>query len=270
MNNMSRKVDEMSKKNKILLAGSLVGLALLLAACGGTTASTTAASSNTTRANGGTGANATAPLPLATELLVGTLKLEGTPNAVDAKTAAALIPLWQMMKELAGNSSAAQAEIDSVVADIKSTMSPAQIQAISDMHLTQRDSFSVMQDLGLGTGRTGASGTPSARTNGGGGGGFLPGGDGGGFPGGGGFTGGNTTTTGLSAAQIAATAQASRSQSNAAARIPSALLDAIIQLMQQKSGATPVGTQTPDTSIATTSASTKKNSAPGTTPTAVP
>jgi hypothetical protein len=231
----------MSKKYLVLFTACLLTLAGLLAACSGTAATASTASSNNARL--GSASNATGPLSPAAELLIGTYKLEGTPNAVDEKTAVALLPLWQMMKELSTNSSAAQAEIDAVVAQIKSTMSPAQLQAIADLHLTQRDTLTLMQELGLANGRTGASGTPSARTNNGGG---FPGG-GGEFPGGGGgggFTAGGTNT-GASAAQIAATAQAARSQLNSAAQIPSALLSAIIQFMEQKSGTTPTASETP-------------------------
>ncbi|PJH74752.1 MAG: hypothetical protein CO064_10305, partial [Anaerolineae bacterium CG_4_9_14_0_8_um_filter_58_9] len=73
-----------------------------------------------------------------------------------------LLPLWQEYNELTRSDTAAQAEIDAVVAQIQETMTPQQVQAITDMKLTQQDEFSLMQELGLVTSRPNASGTPQA------------------------------------------------------------------------------------------------------------
>ena len=129
-------------------------------------------------ANGTPGArNLTQPLPLAESLLIGTLKLQGTSNAVNATQAAALVPLWQAYAQLTSSNTAAQAEIDAVVTQIQQTMTPAQVQAITAMKLTRQDMFTEMSSLGLTNG--GANGTPGFS--------FTPRAGGGGGGGGGGF-----------------------------------------------------------------------------------
>ncbi len=200
----------------------LILFTLALASCG---ASNAAQSSDN-----GNGNFSNAPLPLAMQLVVGTFKLEGTSNAVTAEQAAKLIPLWQVYKDLSANSSAAPQEIQSLAEQIQSTMTPQQVQAITDLKLTRRDISQTMQDLGVATLRApNASGTP--RANGGGG---FPGGGGGGggFPGGGQGGGQN-----LSPQQIA-TFQALRAKNGGGSgrfnQIPPALFDALIKLLQSK------------------------------------
>lgn len=202
----------------------LILFTLVLASCG---------ASNAAQSSGnGNGNFSNAPLPLAMQLVVGTFKLEGTSNAVTAEQAAKLIPLWQVYKDLSANSSAAPQEIQSLAEQIQSTMTPQQVQAITDLKLTRRDISQTMQDLGVATLRApNASGTP--RANGGGG---FPGGGGGGggFPGGGQGGGQN-----LSPQQIA-TFQALRAKNGGSGnsgrfnQIPPALFDALIKLLQSK------------------------------------
>jgi hypothetical protein len=212
-------------------------LALVLVACGAKTASAANTTSSNPAPNSTPGArNLTQPLPLAESLVIGTFKLEGTSNAVDAKTAAALVPLWQAYAQLTSSNTAAQAEIDAVIAQIQSTMTPQQGQAITAMKLTRQDLFTTESTLGLtnGFGANGtpdANSTPRARTNGGGGGFFPGGGDAGGPPGGGGF-GGGTGGTGGTRPTPNATLQALRAQF--ANRIPTPLMNALISLLQKK------------------------------------
>ncbi len=241
-----------TKKFIFPLAAVIVILAVILVACGaksaptsttgGTTAGGTSGGSGGFAANGTPAArNLTQPLPMAESLLIGTLKLQGTANAVDAQTAAALVPLWQAYAQLTSSNTAAQAEIDAVVSQIQTTMTPAQVQAITAMKLTRQDMFTEMASLGV-TNNGGASGTPGFRFTprpgggGGGGGGFFAGGGGGGFPGGGGGggvpgTGGAGTTT---RPTPNATQAALRAQS--ANRIPTALMDALIAYLQKTAG----------------------------------
>ena len=232
-----------TKKFVFPLAALTVILAVMLAACGAkVSANTTTGGSGAAPANGTPAArNLTQPLPEIEQLLIGTLKLEGTSNAVDAKTAAALIPLWQAYAQLTSSNTAAQAEIDAVVSQIQQTMTPQQVQAITSMKLTRQDLFTAMSTLGLTNG--GANGTPgfsrTPRAGGGGGGGFFPGGDGGaGGPpgGGGGFPGGGGTgTNGAARPTPNATQQALRAQY--ANRIPAALMNALISYLQKTAGA---------------------------------
>ena len=198
-----------------------------LAACG----ASNARQANSTGTDGGNNGNGNGfgatPLPLASELMIGTFKLEGTDKAVTADEAAQLLPLWQVYKDLTSSNSAAQQEVDALADQIKGTMTPEQVQAITDMKLTRADIFKTMQDLGIApTGGPNASGTPRPGGN-------FPGG-GNGIPGGGqGFGNGQNLTP-----QQIATFQARRQQNGGGGwqfnRIPSALYDALIKLLQGK------------------------------------
>jgi hypothetical protein len=184
---------------------------------------------------------------LAEQLVIGTFKLEGTSNAITPTEATALVPLWQAYSQLTSSSTAAQAEIDAVISQVQSTMTPQQVQAITGLKLTRQDMFTTMSDLGLSNFGGGANGTPGFSftpraggggfTRGGGGndGGGGAGGGGGGFPGGGGFGGGGTGGTGAARATPNATQQALRAQF--ANRIPTPLMDALINLLQKKAAA---------------------------------
>jgi len=203
----------------------LIFFALTLAAC-------SASSAQTGDATGNNNSFGTVPLPLASDIMVGTFKLEGTANAVTAEEAAQLIPLWQVFKDLSASTSASQTEIDALAEQIQGTLNSDQIQAITDMKLTRRDLLTTMQDLGITTGRPNASGTP--RPGGGGGGNFQGGGNG--SPNGGGGQGFGGNGQNLTPQQIA-TFQARRAQggsSGFANRIPPALYDALIKLLQDK------------------------------------
>jgi hypothetical protein len=244
-----------TKKFILPLAAVIVVLAIVLVACGAKAPATTTTGGTTGGTGGGTGgfaangtpgaANLTRPLPVAESLLIGTLKLQGTSNAVNATQAAALVPLWQAYAQLTSSNTAAQAEINAVVTQIQQTLTPAQVQAITAMKLTRRDIYTEMSSLGLTN--TGASGTPGfsftprpgggtgggARggAGGGGGGGFFAGG-GGGFAGGGGGVpgaGGTTTRPTPNATQVAQRAQFAN-------RIPTPLMDALVSYLQKTAG----------------------------------
>ena len=210
----------------------LMVLMLTLTACG-------TASSGTQQAASG---QPDRSLPIQEQILIGTFKLEGTSQAVTAQQAAQLIPLWQVYKDLSSSDTAAQEEIDGLVQQIQDTMTPEQMQAITDMNITRQDLFTVMQDQGITQGRGQANGNGQNGQNGNGGGfvfgppdGGPPGGFGGGepgrFPGGGNGPGGQSFTP-----EQIATAQAARGQGDGfgSNRIPSGLIDALVQYLQGK------------------------------------
>jgi hypothetical protein len=202
-----------------------LALALILVACGAKT-STSGSSGNSSSNGNSSTRNLNQPLPLAEQLLVGTFRLEGTSNAVDAKTAATLIPLWQTYSQLTTSNTAAQAEIDAVISQIQETLTPQQVQAITAMKLTQQDLFTTMSDLGLNNFGSAANGTPEPNSTPGTRSGFPGGGGGSGFPGGGtGGTGGTRPTPNPAF-------QAARTQF--ANRIPTPLMNALIDLLQKK------------------------------------
>jgi hypothetical protein len=226
-------------KSKIFLPLLLI-LMLLLSACG------SAATSTTPSAQGGTNPQG---LPLSEKLAVGTLKLEGTGFAINAKQAVDLLPLWQVYSSLITSDTAAQEEKDALAQQIQETMTGDQIKAIDAMNLTQSEIFASMQQLGITTSQISANGTPQPGGNfaegggfpgGGGGGNFTGGGGGGGgnFAGGGGGGGGNFAGGGsqLTPSQIA-TAQARRAENGGGFnnnRLLTPLVEAVIKLLESK------------------------------------
>ena len=77
-------------------------------------------------------------LPVTAQLELGTMQMEGSPNAVTADEAKQLLPLYEALK---GNTLQNAAEIRAVYKQIEGTMTPAQMQAIAGMKLT-RDNLS--------------------------------------------------------------------------------------------------------------------------------
>ncbi len=164
------------------------------------------------------------------KLIIGTIKLDGTAQAVTAEQAAKLLPLWQLRKELSTNSAAAPQEITAVINQIQSDMTSQQMQAIDAMKLTQQDVMAVMQNQGMAQSSRPSGSTSSQGQNSGGG--FAPpaggpGGDpGGGIPG----MGPSASTSSTNSTKTSQSA----SSSNAAS---SSLIDFMIQFLQKKAGA---------------------------------
>jgi hypothetical protein len=131
------------------------------------------------------------------QLALGAIKLDGTPNVINAKQAAALLPLWQALRS-ANQSGNAQAEVTALLTQIEQTMTPNQLQAIKAMKLTQTE----FQEWTKANGITLGSGTD------------------GGVPGGG---------AGLSASEKA-TRQATRASSSGASASV-AVVDAVIKYL---------------------------------------
>lgn len=235
------------KKVFIMFTGSLL-LVLALSAC----AAAGAAPTSTAEVSG---LNADYPnaLPVEMQLAVGTLKLQDTPDAVDAQAAGQLLPLWEAVRTMSADSSSSPQEVRALYKQIGETMTPTQIQAIASMQLTQQDISQVAQQLGLNlgagrgfnqgarpTGQAPSTNGQSQRNFSGGGRGFSGGGGGfggdGGFPGGGGggFSGG-----GFNRAQqtpnpsLRETAQARFANGGGINRISSVWVDAIIQYLQK-------------------------------------
>ena len=130
---------------KSLTLLTLIVLTLLLAACGGASAPATPAAAPIASGNEAT------PTPVAAaylktdyadatnirnQLALGTLKLEGTANAITAAQAKELLPLWQALVALSGNTTTAEAELTAVQNQITEALQPAQLQAIGALQLT--------------------------------------------------------------------------------------------------------------------------------------
>ncbi len=168
---------------KTTIGITLIILAMILTACGSSN-SPAAGGSGSAASNRGSGSARTAALSPTTKLAIGTFKLEGTAQAVNATEAAKLIPLWQLMNQLDTSSSTAPQEVTATENAIQAAMTPAQIQAIDGMQISQRDIFTVLQQSGalpsggFGGGGAGQNGSGFTRT--GNGGNFRGGGGGGG------------------------------------------------------------------------------------------
>ncbi len=174
---------------RILLILTLVLTLTLLAACGSGTSARTGTGGNFA----GGGAGGVSALTPEAKLALGTIKLEGTSQAIDPAMAAKLLPLWQLLQQLSASATAAPEEVTAVVDQIQTTMTPSQVSTINGMQFTQADLLTAFQQARSGgSAGASASGAPGGSTRaggfGGGGGGF--GGGGGGFGGGGGGGGG--------------------------------------------------------------------------------
>jgi hypothetical protein len=164
----------------------------------------------------------------AMELAVGTLKLEGTNEAVDQELASQLLTYWQIMDELNNNAAAAQQETSAVLEKIQGLMTTGQVNAIHNMQLTQNDVDNVMQVAGstsvVGNTNTYTSMIPQASASGAPGGAPLAGS--GGPIDGGGFGGGVMTTA--SSQQNTQTAQTSSPTDS------TSLIEQVIKLLESK------------------------------------
>ena len=131
-------------------------LVLGLVACGASGPATTSGDGggNLSNASGGSDSSTlstsyTGALPVVSQLAAGTLSLEGSDLAVSAEQAAALLPLWQAYRALSQSDTTAAAELEALTDQIHETMTPAQVQAIQEMELTQEDLASMMDTLGV-------------------------------------------------------------------------------------------------------------------------
>jgi uncharacterized protein YcfL len=113
-------------------------------------------------------------VPVAMQLLLGTYQLDGTDQAVTAEQASKLLPLWNEYKTLSmsnmpaqgsaspmqggtpeapqGMDAETQAQLDALLTQIQAAMTPAQIEAIAAMQITQDKAMSLMQQMGMPSG----------------------------------------------------------------------------------------------------------------------
>ncbi len=230
---------------------SLLLFVLLLAACGGE-AAPAAPQASTADGNGAAAATRLSAdfagaLPVPSQLILGSLRLEETEQAIDAAQAAQLLPLWQAYQTLSNDDTTAAAELTAIINQIQDSMAPGQIAAIAAMRLTTEKAEALIQEEGLVVmGRGAGSGQGSGQSGGFPGGGFPGGMPGGGFPGGmpgGGFPGGGLGGGLGGGAELSpearATAVAERmaaSGANPATLLERAMLGSLIRSLQVKTG----------------------------------
>jgi hypothetical protein len=128
----------------------LVLVASVLAGCGGGETVPAVADEETGGASTSEGLDRPPAdgLEASSQLMLGTLRLEGTENAVTPEQAAALLPLWQALQ----GGVTAQAEVNAVLKQIERAMTQEQLAAIAEMQLTQEDLRAWMEEQGMGMG----------------------------------------------------------------------------------------------------------------------
>jgi hypothetical protein len=212
---------------RVLTAMVLAALVLALGGC--------ATIKNVVGGSDGAGAapaNGNNGMPSVTQLLIGTLKLEGSDQPVTAEQAAELLPLWKAYRTLSDSDIASTAEMAALVRQINETMSKEQTQFIKELEVGPDDMATLVRELGVETTGPGTKTRDESQRTGGGG---FPGG-GGGFPGGGGMPGGGMPGSGgfpgggMPGAEGADTAKGAPGQGEAGGEM-SAFLDPLINAL---------------------------------------
>ncbi|MBU0495564.1 MAG: hypothetical protein KKA73_19595 [Chloroflexi bacterium] len=141
---------------KTIYAGLLIWLllALLLAGCDVSVPVSTSAAADTNGDYVSAYLSTSYPeaLSVMNQLVLGSLELEGTADAVTAAQAQALLPLWQAFQ---GSALRDNAERNAALAAIEKAMTPAQLQAIAVMQLTGTDLQTWAQEQGVSFGAPG-------------------------------------------------------------------------------------------------------------------
>ena len=102
-------------------------------------------------------------LTVRNQLALGLLNLDGMENRVAPEQAVTLLPMWQALRGTMRSGAAAAAEVDALLAQIEETLTPAQLDAIGAMRLTQDDLrvWAESQGITLGTGEGAGGGMGS-------------------------------------------------------------------------------------------------------------
>jgi len=157
------------RRNYGIVAGIAVVLVLIAVGCSGVGAPV--ASSGATPAAASAGSPAAArgsadytsaalpaayenALPASTQLALGILRLEGTPQAVKPAQAKTLLPLWQAFQ---GRALQNESEQNAVLKQIEGTLTAEQTKAIAALQLTNDDMRKWMDEHGM---QFGPPGTP--------------------------------------------------------------------------------------------------------------
>ena len=82
-------------------------------------------------------------------LALGTLQLEQSSSPITSEQAPQLLMLWQGLDNLTNSGTAAEAEINALLAQIESTLNQEQIKLINEMRLTQVEIQAWAQENGI-------------------------------------------------------------------------------------------------------------------------
>jgi len=86
---------------------------------------------------------------LRNQLAYGIMKLDGTANVVTPEQAKSLIPLWQAIIALSGDTTTAEEELTSVQDQIVTTLTPSQLQEIAAMKITNAELNTFYAEYGV-------------------------------------------------------------------------------------------------------------------------
>ena len=76
-------------------------------------------------------------LSVRNQLALGTLQLDGTPNAITPEQATTLLTLWQALRGTTQSGASAQAEVNALLGQIEGALTAQQLTTIKDLKLTQ-------------------------------------------------------------------------------------------------------------------------------------
>ena len=219
---------------RILSIGIVLPVLLALVACSGLKPAVTSTSTSQSQPNPQSNFS---NQPLEDKLAVGTLKLEGTQQAVTAAQAKTLLPLWKAVKTMSASNTTAAAEMTALYSQIEDAMTAQQIQAIKDLNLSAADMQALMQPNSSqqsgSAAQSPAEGASSSQFQGG------PAGDPGGGPGGGvgapPDAGGGIPGTGIGMGlQITTTPVAGKSGAAMRGSMNLMFVDSVIQLLTKR------------------------------------
>lgn len=229
-------------KKKIFYLLVVVPVILMVAGCSSLQLPGTSANNN--QQQSGQPVGQPGDMPIENKLAQGTLKLEGTSQAVTAEQAKTILPLWRAVKSLSSSSTASPQELSALYQQIQEAMTAEQIKTIKEMSMSPEDTQAMMTKYGVqanfptmdpqmqATRQAQRSSNSSSGGNGGGpGGGF--GGPGGPPPdGGGGFPGG--AMGGQSGTQT--TPQAGQTNNRPRMGMNTLWVDPLIKVLEQRAG----------------------------------
>ncbi|MEI7847254.1 MAG: hypothetical protein WCK35_15755 [Chloroflexota bacterium] len=86
---------------------------------------------------------------LRSQLAYGILKLKDSSNGITPEQAKTLIPLWQAMITLSGDTTTATEELTAVQDQITQALTPTQVQTIAEMKITNTELNSFYAEFGI-------------------------------------------------------------------------------------------------------------------------
>lgn len=132
-------------KTKLLLLGLIVGL--LLTGC--TSTSPSASIEPTSLANTYLSVEYSDAVNIRSQLAYGTIKLAKTSNTITYAQAQSLIPLWQGIIALSGDTTTASEELIAIQDQITSTLTSDQLNSIAEMKITNAQLNTFYSEFGI-------------------------------------------------------------------------------------------------------------------------